>query len=124
MVTTITHAEISTSTASRLGKDYTAESVGNVVKEYSNTLVDLMKEKGPNSTGDKLLVETPLVGYCVNYHETGVRKNADGTEEKIGPNRTIKTAVPNSIIEGINADLIKAVVNIGKAVIGAIKKAA
>ena len=97
MVTTITHAEISTSTASRLGKDYSAESVGNVVKEYSNTLVDLMKEKAPNSTGDKLLVETPLVGYCVNYHETGVRKNADGTEEKIGPNRTVKTAVPNSI---------------------------
>lgn len=124
MVTTITHAEISTSTASRLGKDYTAEGVGNVVKEYSNSLLDLMKEKGPNSTGDKLLVETPLVGYCVDYHESGTRKNADGTEEKIGPNRTIKTAIPNAFIEGINADLIKLVVNVGKAVIGAIKKAA
>jgi hypothetical protein len=124
MVTTITHSEISTVTAAKLGKDYSAESVGNTVKEYASSLLDLMKEKGPTSTGDKLLVETPLVGYCVDYHESGVKRNADGTEEKIGANRTIKTAIPNKFIEGINADLIKLAVNVGKAVIGAIKKAA
>lgn len=124
MVTRISHAEISTSTASRMGKDYTAESVGNTVKEYANSLLDLMKEKAPNSTGDELLVETPLIGYAVKYHESGIKKNSDGTEEKIGPNRTMKTAIPNAFLEGINADLIKFAVNVGKAIIGAVKKAA
>ena len=124
MVTTITHAEISTAAASRLGKDYTAESVGNVVNVYADTTLDLMKEKGPTSAGDKLLVETPLAAYNVGYHENGVRKNADGTEEKIGPNRTIKMGVPNRFIEGINAEFIKAAISIGKAVVNVIKKAA
>lgn len=124
MVTTITHSEISTAAAGRLGKDYSGASVGNVLTTYADTMLDLMKEKAPNSTGDKLLVETPLVGYCVDYHESGVKKNPDGTEEKIGPNRTVKMAVPNKFIEGINADLIKLVANIGKTIINTIKKAA
>lgn len=120
---TITHKEISSSTAGRLGKDYTAESVGNVVTEYAKTCFDLMREKGPNDPKEKTLVETPLVGYEVSYHESCTRKNPDGTEEKIGPRRKVKTALPKALLQGINADLLKLVVNIAKAVVDS-KKAA
>lgn len=115
MVTTITHAEISATTAGKLGGNATAESVSNTVKKYYETTFELMKEKGPKTSKDTLLVETPGAGYQVNYHESGVKKNPDGTEEKIGPNRKVKIAVPNALLKLINADLIKLVVDVAKA---------
>lgn len=122
MVTNVLHSEIVANTASRLGS--AKEEVDKTVKEYAKTCFDLIKEKAPNKTGDTTLVETPLVGYKVKFHESGVKKNPDGTETKIGPNRTITTAVPNALLKGINADLIKLAVNIVGAVVDSKKKAA
>lgn len=114
---TIRHSEISGVAAGRLGKDYTADTVGKVVQEYANSAFDLMREKGPNDPKEKTIVETPLVGYEVSYHESRVKKNADGTETKTGPRRTVKVAVPNALLKGINADLLKLVGNVVKAII-------
>jgi hypothetical protein len=124
MVTNILHSEIVANTASRLGGNYTNESVDKALKEYAKTCFDLMKEKAPNKTGDLTLVETPLVGYKIKYHESGIKKNPDGTETKIGPNRTITTALPNALLKGINADLVKLVVNVVGAIVDSKKKAA
>lgn len=122
MVTNILHSEIAANTASKLG--ISKEEVDKTVKGYASTCFDLIKEKAPNKTGDITLTETPLVGFKIKYHESGVKKNPDGTETKIGPNRTITTAVPNALLKGINADLIKLAVNIVGAVVDSKKKAA
>jgi len=121
---TITHREISASTAGRLGKDVTAESVGNIVTEYAKTAFDLMKEKGPNSSKEKTLVETPLCGYEVNYHENMTKTNPDGTKQNVGARRTVKVALPKTLLEGLNADLLKLGAKIIKAVIDSKKEAA
>ena len=115
MVTTITHAEISATTEGKLGGNATAESVSNTVKKYYETAFELMKDKGPKSSKDTLLVETPGAGYKVNYHDSCTKKNPDGTEEKIGAHREVSIAVPNTLLKLINADLIKLVVDIAKA---------
>ena len=122
MVTNVLHSEIVANTASRLGS--AKEEVDKTVKEYAKTCFDLIKEKAPNKTGDLTLVETPLVGYKIKYHESGVKKNPDGTETKIGPNRSITVALPNALLKGINADLVKLAVNIVGAVVDSKKKAA
>lgn len=121
---TITHREISAATAGRLGKDYSAEQVGNVVSEYAKTTFDLMKEKGPNSSKEKTLVETPLCGYEVNYHENMTKTNPDGTKQNVGARRTVKVALPKALLEGINMDLLKLGAKIVKAVIDSKKEAA
>lgn len=121
---TITHREISSATAGRLGKDFSAETVGKVVTEYAKTTFDLMKEKGPNDPKEKTLVETPLVGYEMSYHESTTKKNPDGTEEKTGPRRKVKVALPKALLQGINADLLKLGINIVKAVIDSKEKKA
>ena len=122
MITT-THKEITAATAGRLGKDYTGETVGNVVNEYAKTCFDLMKEKGPNDPKEKTLVETPLAGYEISYQENCTKKNPDGSEEKIGPRRKVKVALPKAMLQGINADLIKLAANVIKAVIDSKKVA-
>lgn len=122
MVTNVLHSEIVANAASRLGS--AKEEVDKTVKEYAKTCFDLIKEKAPNKTGDLTLVETPLVGYKIKYHESGVKKNPDGTETKIGPNRSITVALPNALLKGINADLVKLAVNIVGAVVDSKKKAA
>ena len=121
-VSVITHSEICASTAGKLGKDYTAESVGKTVQQYADNMLDLMKEKAPNNPSDELLVETPLVAYKTTYHQNSTKKNPDGTVTDVGPRRKVTTSVPNAILKGINADLIKLVVDIVGAVVG--KKAA
>lgn len=120
---TITHSEISSVTAGRLG-NVDASTIAKHVSEYAKTTMELMREKGPNSTKEVTLVETPLVGYEVTYHDSGTRKGPDGSEEKLGPHRRVKTAVPNALLKGINADLIKVVGQVAKAVAEGIKKAA
>ena len=120
-VSVITHSEICASTAGKLGKDHTAESVGKTVQQYADSMLDLMKEKAPNNPSDELLVETPLVAYKTTYHQNSTKKNPDGTVTDVGPRRKV-TSVPNAILKGINADLIKLVVDIVGAVVG--KKAA
>ncbi len=124
MITNLTHSEISSVTASRLGDKATAESVSKTVKEYASTCFDLIKEKGPTNEKDKLLVETPMVGFAVKYHNQGVKKNPDGSETKIGPNRTISVALPNALLKVINSDLLKVAGQIVGAVVDAKKKAA
>ena len=124
MITNLTHSEICGVTSSRLGDKSTPESVSKTVQEYAKTCFDLMKEKGPSNEKDLLLVETPLAGYKVKYHQTGTKKNPDGTETKIGPNRTISVALPNALLKAINSDLLKVAGQIVGAVVDAKKKAA
>ena len=119
MNTNLLHSEISSVTASRLGDKSTPESVSKTVQEYAKTCFDLIKEKGPTNEKDTLLVETPLVGYKIKFHNQGIKKNPDGSETKIGPNRTVVTALPNALLKCINSDLIKVVGQIASAVVDA-----
>lgn len=116
---TIRHTEISAATAGKLGKGFTAEGVGKTVQEYAHTMVDLAKEKLPKSKDDHTLIETPLGAFKINYRESGVKKNPDGTETKVGVNYTVKVGLPNILLEGLNA-----AVEIVKTVADGIKKAA
>lgn len=116
---TITHSEISAATAGKLGKGYTGESVGKTVTEYSKTMVDLIKSKMPTSSKDPTLVETPLAAFKVNKKESGVKHNADGSESKVGANYTVQVALPNFLLEALNAG-----VEIIKTVLDSKKKAA
>ena len=84
MIPNLTHSEICAVAAQRLGDKTTAEVVDKTVKTYANTCFDLIKEKAPTNEKDQLLVETPMVGAKVKYHQTGVKKNPDGTETKTG----------------------------------------
>ena len=118
-VSVITHSEICASTAGKLGKDHTAESVGKTVQQYADSMLDLMKEKAPNNPSDELLVETPLVAYKTTYHQNSTKKNPDGTETKVGVNYTVKVGLPNILLEGLNA-----AVEIVKTVVDGVKKAA
>jgi hypothetical protein len=120
---TITHSEISATTAGRMGKGYTAEGVAKTVSEYANSMVQLMKEKRPTSTKESTLVENPICGFKIDKHDSGVVKNPDGTETKIGEHYTVQTAVPKAVINGINADLIGGIGKIIGAVAGALKQA-
>ena len=93
---TLTHSEICSVAANRI-KGCTAEQMDNSLKTYTQAMIDLAKEKKPMSAKDPALaIETPLVGYRINFHENGVVKNADGTETKIGANCVIG---PNCLIE-------------------------
>lgn len=117
---TIRHSEISSVAAGRLGKGYTAEGVAKTVTEYAQACFDLMREKGPNDVKEKTLVETPLAGFEISYHESRVKKNPDGTETKTGPRRTAKVALPNAMLQGINADLIESAVKLGAGIVKAV----
>lgn len=113
----ITHKEISASAAAKLNMK--ADEVGNIVKTYADSAKELMVEKAPKNVNDKTIVETPLVAWQMNYHENGVKKNADGTDTKYGPNVTLSPAAPKGLIAALNP--------IAKAVIGIVtdvKKAA
>lgn len=121
---TITHREISSVTAGRLGKDFTPEIVGNVVTEYAKTTFDLMKEKSPNNSKEETLVETPLCGYKINYRENVTKTNPDGTKQNVGARRTVNVSIPKVLLEGINADLLKLGAKIVKAVFDSKKEAA
>lgn len=116
---TIKHTEISAATAGRLGKGFTAEMVSKTVTEYAKTVADLVKDKLPKNKEDKTLVETPLAAFQVNYKESGIKRNPDGTENKVGPNYTVNVALPRFLLEGINVG-----VEIIKTVSEAVKKAA
>lgn len=116
---TIRHAEISAATAGKLGKGFTAEMVSKTVTEYAKTVGELVKDKLPTSKDDHTLVETPLAAFKVNYRDSGVKKNADGTESKVGTNYTIQVGMPNFLLEGINAGI-----EIVKALVDGAKKAA
>lgn len=124
MVTSIPHSEIVANTTSKLGGNHTNESVDKVIKTYADEALNLLKEKAPNKTSDLTLMETPLAAFKVKYHESGVKKNPDGTETKIGPNRTMTVALPKAFLKGINADLVKLAVNIVGTVIESKKKVA
>ena len=120
---TISHSEISAVTAGRMGKGYTAETVAKTVSEYGKSMADLMKEKRPTNVKEPTLVETPLVGYKINFHENGVRKNPDGSETKIGQNYTVNAAVPKAVISGLNAEVLAGLGKVAAAVASAIKSA-
>ena len=122
MVTTITHSEICASAAGKLGKDWTAETVDKCTTQYTNSMLDLMIEKAPNNPADITLVQAKGVGYKMGYVANATKKNPDGTERDLGPRRTLVAAIPNFILKGINADLVKLVLDIGSALMG--KKAA
>lgn len=114
---TLTHSEICSVAANRI-KGCTAEQMDNSLKTYTQAMMDLAKEKKPMSTKDPALaIETPLVGYRINYHENGIVKNADGTETKIGANWTVNAAVPKALPMELNAETV------GK-IIGGVQKAA
>lgn len=102
---TIRHSEISAATAGRLGKGFTAEQVSKTVTEYAKTVADLVKEKLPKSKDEHTLVETPLAAFQVNYKDSGIKKNADGTESKVGANYSVNVALPRFLLEGINAGI-------------------
>lgn len=123
MITNLTHSEICAVAASRIGGNTTAETISKHVQGYAKTCFELMNERGPTNEKDQLLVETPLTGYRVKYHATGTKKNPDGTETKIGPNRTISVALPNALLKLINTGLVKAAGQIISAV-SEMKKAA
>lgn len=116
---TIRHTEISAAAAGVLGKGFTAESVGKTVQQYAKSMVDLAKDKLPTSKDEHTLIETPLGAFKINYKESGMKKNPDGTESKIGINYGVNVALPVFFLEAINA-----VVEIGKTVVDGIKKAA
>lgn len=120
---TITHSEISSVTAGRLGKGTSAENVSKMVTEYGKTMVDLMKEKKPTSIKEPTLVETPLVGYKIEMKENGVKKNADGTETKIGKHWVVNTATPKAVINGINEEVINGLAKLASAGLEMLKRA-
>jgi len=125
MITNLTHSEICAVAAQRLGDKTTSEMVDKTVKTYAESCFDLIKEKAPTNEKDKLLVETPMVGAQVKYHQTGVKKNPDGTETKTGPYCSIQYAAPKALLKMIGLDLFK---NLGSQVISTVidakKKAA
>lgn len=112
-MTTIRHSDISAATAGKLGKGNTAESVGKTVTEYSKTMVDLIKAKLPTGVKDATLVETPLCSFKVNRKESGVKRNADGSEQKVGTNYTVQVALPNFLLEALNVgiEIVKTIVD-------------
>ncbi len=64
--------------------------VNKTVKSYAESCFDLIKDEAPTNEKDELLMETPLVGARVKYHQTGVKNNPDGVVTKalskiIGP---------------------------------------
>ena len=115
--TKVSKPKISISTASRLPGDITAETVQNTVAGYAKTTSELMiqeyknhlkrGEKIRNSCKEKTLVETPLCGYEVNYHENMTKRNPDGTKQNVGERHAVKVALPNVLLEGVNTDLLK-----------------
>lgn len=111
---TVTHAEISATTAGRM-KGTSAENVAKTVSEYAKSMVDLMNEKKPTNAKDITLVETPLVGYKIQMKENGVKKNPDGTETKIGQHYTFKAAVPKAVVNGLNSEVINGLAKIASA---------
>jgi hypothetical protein len=94
-----------------------SESVENTVAGYAKTTSDLMiqeyknrlkrGEKIRNSCKEKTLVETPLCGYEVNYHENMTKTNPDGTKQNVGERHAVKVALPKTLLEGVNTDLLK-----------------
>ena len=127
MITTVSHQEIATTTAGRLGKNYDSTSVDKVVKEYTSVVAELARDKRPESVKDETLIETPLIGLRIKCKENGIRKNADGSETKLGKNWTINTAVPNKLLEILNTGVVEeATKAAGKLIrdIGKIKAAA
>lgn len=126
-IKTITHSEISAVTASKMGNGTTAETVDKTVTEYGKSVLELISEHLPKAKNDELLVETPLAGYRLRYHENGVKKNADGTETKVGTNYTFNSAVPNYLIKGVNSEALKIIENTVKGVgkiLNTVKKSA
>ena len=109
--------KITITTARRLPGDITAETVENTVAEYAKTTSELMiqeyknrlkrGEKIRNSCKEKTLVETPLCGYEVNYHENMTKTNPDGTKQNVGERHAVKVALPKTLLEGVNTDLLK-----------------
>lgn len=114
---TIKHNEISAATANRLGKGFTADTVSKTVTEYAKAMSELLKNKMPKSKDDWTLVQTPIAGFKINYRDTGVKKNDDGSEQKVGTNYTVNVALPRFFLDGLNAgiEIIKTIVNAKKA---------
>jgi hypothetical protein len=110
---TIRHSEICAVTAGRLGKEYTAEKVDKTVTEYAKSVFDLISEKKPESSKEPTLVETPLIAMKINKRDSGVKRNPDGTETKIGTNYTVNIAPPNHLLEILNVgvEIVKTVMD-------------
>lgn len=108
---TITHAQISAATAGKIGKTVTAELVSNVVTEYANTVTALASEKLPTNGKEPTLIQTPFAALKVNRHESGIKKNADGSETKVGVNYTVNVAFPKAFLKGINVNAAAEIVS-------------
>lgn len=117
---TILHSEISALAASKLGGNNTAESVSNVVNEYSKSMVELMVEHAPKSSKEKLNVQTPFGALQVAYKDSGSIKNADGTTTKFGGNCTIRYAPTKSMLKALNTEAINEIAKSGAKLAGKI----
>jgi hypothetical protein len=120
---TITHSEISAATAGKLGSGHTADSVNKVVTEYSQQMFDLIMEKRPGTSKDITLVETPIAALKIKNKESGIVKNPDGTETKVGTNYTVSVALPNHFLKALNADVLEGVAKAASAVKNIVKAA-
>ena len=122
MTTTITHSEISAVTAARIKS--TPDTVGKTVSEYAKSMIDLAKEKKPASANDITLIETPISAVRIKRSDSGVIKNPDGTEQKIGANYKVNMAPSKSLLHGLNADIIDGAAKLLASVLTASKKVA
>ena len=80
--------------------------VNKTVKSYAESCFDLIKDEETINEKDELLMETPLVGARVKYHQTGVKNNPDGIETKTDP-----YVVPKALSKIIGPDLVNLVQN-------------
>lgn len=97
----IKHSEICNSAAMVLKT--TPENVDKVVNQYSASMTDLINQRKPTNKNDITLVETVFAAFKVKYNESGIKKNPDGTETKVGANYSVAVALPNTLLELINA---------------------
>lgn len=98
MPNVISHSDICATTSPRI-KGSTPESVSTNVNEYASSMFNLIKDRLPTSSKDPLLVETPIIAYKINKKDSGVKKNADGTESKVGANYTANVAMPTTLLK-------------------------